>query len=303
MGFLRDVRLIPVVLVATACLFALKVSGLILNGGYTLGERMAANADQNSLKITTAASVPAVMPIVRAGEEPGAPKTVPQPWAKEMFNFGDVTGSVGGDKKKDEAKDAKDGKDNKGGEAATGAKDNNKDGKKEAAKTPAPPQKMPGVEVPLQPALPAGERAILSSLQGRREQLDQRSRELDMRENLLKAAEKRLEARVAELRGMEARIKGAETKRTEDNANRFKGIVAMYEAMKPKDAARIFDGLDQRILVEVATNMKPQAMSAILAQMKSENAERLTVELAGRNDAHVANSTDSLPQIQGKPTP
>ncbi|MDI3468291.1 MAG: Flagellar motility protein MotE, a chaperone for MotC folding [Pseudolabrys sp.] len=297
MGFLRDVRLIPVVLVATACLFALKVSGLILNGGYTLGERMAANADQGSLKITTAASVPPVTPIVHAGEEP---KAAPQPWAKEMFNFGDVTGSVGGDKKKDESKDAKDGKDTKSGEAA---KDNNKDDKKEAAKVPAPPQKMPGVEVPLQPALPAGERAILSSLQGRREQLDQRSRELDMRESLLKAAEKRLEARVAELRGMEARIKGAETKRSEDNANRFKGIVAMYEAMKPKDAARIFDGLDQRILVEVATHMKPQAMSAILAQMKSENAERLTVELAGRNDAHVANSTDSLPQIQGKPTP
>jgi flagellar motility protein MotE (MotC chaperone) len=303
MGFLRDVRLIPVVLVATACLFALKVSGLILNGGYTLGERMAANADQNSLKITTASSVPVVTPIVHAGETPAEPKAAPQPWAKEMFNFGDVTGSVGGDKKKDESKDAKDGKDNKSGDAAKDSKDGHKDGKTEAAKTPAPPQKMPGVEVPLQPALPSGERAILSSLQGRREQLDQRSRELDMRESLLKAAEKRLEARVAELRTMESRIKGAETRRTEDNANRFKGIVAMYEAMKPKDAARIFDGLDQRILVEVATNMKPQAMSAILAQMKSENAERLTVELAGRNDAHVVNSTDSLPQIQGKPTP
>jgi flagellar motility protein MotE (MotC chaperone) len=300
MGFLRDVRLIPVVLVATACLFALKVSGLILNGGYTLGERMAANADRNSLKITTAASVPAVTPIVRAGEEPKAP---PQPWAKEMFNFGgDVTGSVGGDKKADESKDAKEGK---GGETAKAAKDSKdkKDGKKVAAKTPAGPQKMPDVEVPLQPALPAGERAILSSLQERREQLDRRSRELDMREDLLKAAEKRLEARVAELRGMEAKIKGAETKRTEDNANRFKGIVAMYEAMKAKDAARIFDGLDQRILVEVATNMKPQAMSAILAQMKPENAERLTVELAGRDDAHMANSTDSLPQIRGRPTP
>ena len=37
----RDFRLIPVVLIATVCLFALKVSGLVFDGGYTLSERLA----------------------------------------------------------------------------------------------------------------------------------------------------------------------------------------------------------------------------------------------------------------------
>ncbi len=36
----RDFRLIPVVLLATICLFALKVSGLVFDGGYTLAERL-----------------------------------------------------------------------------------------------------------------------------------------------------------------------------------------------------------------------------------------------------------------------
>ena len=35
----------------------------------------------------------------------------------------------------------------------------------------------------------------------------------------------------------------------------------MYENMKPKDAARILERLDMRILVEVVTAIKPAKMS------------------------------------------
>ena len=72
--------------------------------------------------------------------------------------------------------------------------------------------------------------------------------------------------------------------------------------MKPKEAARIFDRLDMKILVEVSTQMKPATMSAILAQMTPEAAERLTVELANRASTQKTTSTaDALPQIEGKP--
>ena len=40
MRLARDIKLIPLVLIATVSLFALKVSGLIFNGGYTLAERI-----------------------------------------------------------------------------------------------------------------------------------------------------------------------------------------------------------------------------------------------------------------------
>ena len=70
--------------------------------------------------------------------------------------------------------------------------------------------------------------------------------------------------------------------RDKQEADRFKGIVTMYENMKPKDAARIFDRLDLNILIEVSTAMNPRKMSAILAQMTPDTAERLTVELANR---------------------
>ena len=123
---------------------------------------------------------------------------------------------------------------------------------------------------------------MLERLQTRRQELDTRNRELEMRENLLKAAEKRLEAKVAELKDTESRVNTAMGTRDKMEAQRFKSIVSMYENMKPKDAARIFDRLDMKILVDVSTQINPRKMSEILGQMSPEAAERLTVELANR---------------------
>lgn len=273
----RDVRLIPLVLFATASLFALKVSGLVFDGGYTLGERLA-GVDKSELTPTTRESIPAVTPIIVQGQQPEPA----QPWAREMFNYGgDVTGSVGASKPAEPPKD-------------------NKDNKDKTAKAPVdPPNTTPGLMVALDPVAPRGERAILERLSDRRKQLDERNRELEMRENLLKAAEKRVEARVAELKELEAKVKTALEQRDQDELKRFKGVVTMYENMKPKEAARIFDRLDMKILVDVSTQMKPATMSAILAQMSPDAAERLTVELANR--AGSQKGADSLPQIEGRP--
>lgn len=146
------------------------------------------------------------------------------------------------------------------------------------------------------------ERAVLERLQERRRELEQRERELDLRENLIKAAEKRLEARLAELKEMEARLSAAAQRKDDAEAARLKSLVAMYENMKPRDAAKIFDRLDRRVLVEVATQINPRRMADILAQMSPESAERLTVELATRGKDGEAGAVNELPKIEGRPT-
>jgi flagellar motility protein MotE (MotC chaperone) len=74
--------------------------------------------------------------------------------------------------------------------------------------------------------------------------------------------------------------------------------------MKAKDAAKIFDRLDIKVLVQVATQINPRRMSDILAQMTPEAAERLTVELANRSAKRgPREGSDNLPKIEGKPTP
>ena len=101
MNLLRDVRLMPIVLFATISLLALKVSGLVFDGGYTLAERMQARY-QTELQITSPESVPEYPRVVVADKQ-GKFDTPKQPWAREVFNFstrsGDITGSTGAEEK------------------------------------------------------------------------------------------------------------------------------------------------------------------------------------------------------------
>ena len=277
----RDVRLIPIVLFATVSLLALKVSGLVFDGGYTLAERMQARY-RPELPITSQEGVPNNPRIVISDKIDGRK----QAWAQEMFNFkapNDITGSTGGAEEKPS-------------EPALKVSD----------KPPESPKlEVAGAAIPLEPGRIAspGERAVLERLQTRRQELDTRSRELEMRENLLKATEKRLEDKVTELKDTENRVNTAMGTRDKTEAQRFKSIVSMYENMKPKDAARIFDRLDMKILVDVSTQINPRKMSDILGQMSPESAERLTVELANRASPQPkTTSPDQLPKIEGKPT-
>ncbi len=325
-GMARDFRLIPIVLLASVCLLALKVSGIVFDGGYTLADRLQGK-HKSELVVTDGDSVPDFPKIVNADSSPAAPDSrrdtagAKLPWAQAMFNYNgagsdvartadknDVTGSVSGGAKKPAAKpaDADDITYSSGGgeKKPEGAADTGPPLK--TSDKPPEPTKLDvgGDAYPLAQGKinSPGERAILGRLQDRRQELDARNRDLDMRESLLKAAEKRLEAKVNELKEIEGRIKVASNTRDEAEAQRFKGIVAMYEGMKPKEAARIFDRLDMRILAEVATTLKPRTMSEILAQMTPESAEKLTVELANRANAQAKPASGGeLPKIDGKP--
>jgi flagellar motility protein MotE (MotC chaperone) len=249
----RDIRVLPVVLIAIFSLAVLKVAGLVLDGGYVFDYQ---------------------------------PQTSQKSWAQDTLNFpggskfdpADITGST------------------------------HEKPKEEAAK-PAPPvpevAKPEGTVVYPEPSQPvsASERAILERLQSRRQELEARAREIDIRESLLKAAEKRIDSRVEELKAVESRITTATDQKTETDAARFKGIITMYEGMKPKDAAKVFDRLEMSVLFEIASQIAPRKMSDILGLMAPEAAERLTIEMARRAAPDRSAAAAELPKIEGKVLP
>lgn len=163
------------------------------------------------------------------------------------------------------------------------------DGGDISANTPPPPP--PPGDVPAQPVLPdsleiggsAAERAVLESLGERRESLQQQEGQLDLREKLLQATEERIQKRVDELKKLEQRIETAVEEKKKQEKNEIAGLVTMYESMKPKDAARIFDRLSLPILLKVVRQMKPRKMADILAKMSPDSAERLTVAIASNS--------------------
>lgn len=133
-------------------------------------------------------------------------------------------------------------------------------------------------------SMSASEIQVLQSLARRRAELDARERALDMQAKLIEAAEQRVDARVTELKTIEARITEMLGSRDEEAEKQIVALVKVYETMKPKDAARIFEELEERVLLDVATRMKPAKLAPILAAMKPELAEALTVKLVRRLD-------------------
>ena len=308
--FVRDLRLIPIALIASACLLTLKTADLFFHGSLFLS---------NSSAPSSNGEVAIIRPMPDATQPPGSALS----WAQQMFNFPnsigaapipsqppvaprqladadnpDITGSV-------TAAPAGDGK-----PAAAGAPPDTKS-PPDAKAVPAPagkdgkPVPLPsGTVISTDASMPSGaERAILERLQARRQELDTRARELDLRESLIQNAEKRMDARLDELKQVEERIKVETQQKDDAEVARLKGLVTMYENMKPRDAAKIFNGLDSTVLLSVVSAINPRTMAEILAQMSPDVAQRLTVELASKAQQAKADSPAELPKIQGQPTP
>lgn len=186
-----------------------------------------------------------------------------------------------------------------GGEASVAMPDAGADGEAPPA-ADAAAENAPVLPETLEIGGSAAERAVLESLGERRKQLDKQRGQLDLREKLLQATEERIQKRVDELKQLESKIKGAVEEKKKQEETELAGLVTMYESMKPKDAARIFDRLEINVLLKVVRQMKPRKMADILGKMSSESAERLTVAIASSADPEMANKTATsanLPKI------
>lgn len=129
---------------------------------------------------------------------------------------------------------------------------------------------------------------VLQQLAKRREALDQRATQLDEREALVAAAEQRMDQKLAELKALESTLKDLLKLRSDQEEQQLKSLVKMYENMKPKAAAQVFEELDMDILLDVVSRMNERKMAPIMAQMTPTRAKELTFELAQRRQLPIA---------------
>lgn len=145
---------------------------------------------------------------------------------------------------------------------------------------------------------------LLERLAARRAELESFEQELSVRAALVDAAERRVEERASTLESLEAQIAALVDERKRLEEEQFASIVSMFQTMKPKDAALIFDDLEIDVLVRVAKLMSPRKLAPVLAEMKTPRAQELTVRLAsetsGAPEQIPSADLASLPQIVGQ---
>ena len=121
---------------------------------------------------------------------------------------------------------------------------------------------------------------LLQQLADRREKIEARTRELDLREGLLKAAEDRIGKKIQEMKSLQVTINSLIKKHDTEQDDKLNSLVKIYQNMKPKNAARIFEELELVVLLMVVERMRERKLAAIMAKMNPVKARVMTIELA-----------------------
>lgn len=121
--------------------------------------------------------------------------------------------------------------------------------------------------------------SLLQSLRERRDLLEERGRELDLKEKLLEGTELRINDKIGEMKQLDQKITALLEKYSGQEESHIRSLVKIYENMKPKSAAVIFNELDLPILLEVIDAMSERKVAPILAAMDPMKAKEVTTDL------------------------
>jgi flagellar motility protein MotE (MotC chaperone) len=148
-----------------------------------------------------------------------------------------------------------------------------------SAARPAPP--APAAPPPSAPdPATAAERALLEQLRARRTEIEAREQAVAAQEMVLAATERRLARRVEDLTALQQRLEALDRARNEREEAGWRGLVRTYEAMRPRDAAAIFNELEMPVLVEIIDRMGERKAAPVIGAMRPEQARLVTTELA-----------------------
>lgn len=151
----------------------------------------------------------------------------------------------------------------------------------ESAAAPAQAQCAPATLAELA-GLSHEEVQVLQALGARRATLDARGEALETQDALMLAAEQRLNERLAELRQLETHVNDLLGQLDEAQEERLAALVDVYQRMRAKDAAAVFDGLEDEVLVQVASRMRQANLAEVMGRMEPARARALTTMLADR---------------------
>jgi len=162
-------------------------------------------------------------------------------------------------------------------------KDSAKEGEKESAKESGDGASADHFDPT---SMSASEMEMLQSLSQRRGEIEAKEKTINERILLLEATEKRVNSKIEELANVQKQIEALKTeiqqisasyKKEEDE--KVQSLVRIYETMKPKEAAVIFDQLDNTILIQVLSKMKEAKSAIIMANMNPVKARVVTALL------------------------
>ena len=148
-----------------------------------------------------------------------------------------------------------------------------------ASSAQATMQIMPQVAAP---AFDRDEMKILTSLDSRRAELEDRNKRLDSRQEDLDKRDKEFVTKLTQLREMTDKLSAEREKTDKKSDNQHEQLANVYGSMNPSEAAQLIDQLDITIAMALVQRMPEKRLGQILAVMNKERALAITKMLSGR---------------------
>jgi flagellar motility protein MotE (MotC chaperone) len=124
---------------------------------------------------------------------------------------------------------------------------------------------------------------------GRRQsRLEERERAIALREAAVKLVEERIGEQVTRLERLGGELARLLGQASEEEKARIAQLVKVYEAMKAKNAALIFEPMGLDLLLPIVRGMRDTKIAAIVAEMDPAKARAPTAELARARDLPAA---------------
>jgi flagellar motility protein MotE (MotC chaperone) len=145
-------------------------------------------------------------------------------------------------------------------------------------------EKTEGAQTPVLASHGSAElQTMLAAFQQREERLERREAEFEDRMKALEIADRAIEQKLADLKKAENDL--LKTLALADGAAETDvgTLTAVYEKMKPKDAAALFEEMDPTFAAGFLARMRPEAAAGVMAGLSPEAAYTISVVLAGRN--------------------
>lgn len=136
-----------------------------------------------------------------------------------------------------------------------------------------------------QAGISPAELRIIQSLSTRRGELDARDQDFATMLPLMVAAEQKIDAKLKAMEAIKAEVNTLLGQVDEKQKAEIDRLVSVYSAMRPKEAAAVFNTLNDSVRLPVAAAMRPRTLAAIMAQMPPAGAKELTEKLARRFEA------------------
>lgn len=125
------------------------------------------------------------------------------------------------------------------------------------------------------------ELSFFNKLNERKQELDLKEAELNKLDEELQQQKAELEVKIQQLEKMRAEISGVLKDKVQTDQVKVDKLVQVYAGMKPQQAARVIETINEDLAVEVLDKMKKKSASEILNMMDAKKAQKLSEALAG----------------------